>query len=116
MDRKDDEKLWDLLGHSAGREISPFFARNVLREIRQAESEPARHRGWGLQWLVPVAGVAVVIIAGLAIPTQIANRHQSDSPSEEVVFAEGQDGDLIADLDELVESEDSMALDDSVLL
>jgi len=69
-----------------------------------------------MSWIAAVAGVAVVIIAGLAIPTQIANRHQSDSPSEEVVFAEGQDGDLIADLDELVESEDSMALDDSVLL
>jgi len=116
MNREEDEKLWDLLGRSPTPQVSPFFSRNVLRKIREAQGEEAPRSSWYLRWLVPAAGVAMVIIAGLAIPTQIAHRHQADPKTEAIVSAEGPDGDLIADLEDLFGSDDSSAFEDSVLL
>lgn len=115
MKREDDQKLWDLLGHSAEPKVSPFFARNVLRKIREEQSETPRLR-WTLRWLVPAAGVATVIIAALTFPAHLVERGQSDSRTEIVATADGQDNDLLADLDELVGTDDSLALEDGVLL
>lgn len=61
MKRDDDEQLWELLGHAAKPHLSPFFARNVLRQIRQ---EPAR--SWlRLGILVPAFGVTAAVVAGI---------------------------------------------------
>jgi hypothetical protein len=114
MKREDDEKLWDLLGRSAEPKISPFFARNVLREIRESESRP-RLGGW-LQWLVPAAGVAVAIIAALFLRVQMPERNSSDRDSDILALMEGQDSELIADMDDLIGSDDTNSWDDSVLL
>ena len=114
MKREDDEKLWDLLGRSAEPKISPFFARNVLREIRESESRP-RLGGW-LQWLVPAAGVAVAIIAALFLRVQMPERNSSDRDSDILALMEGQDSELIADLDDLIGPDDTNSWDDSVLL
>ena len=114
MKREDDEKLWDLLGRSAEPKVSPFFARNVLREIRESESR-SRVGGW-LQWLVPAAGVAVAIIAALFLRVQTPDPSYSDSRTETLTFIESQDSELIADLDDLIEPDDSNSWDESVLL
>jgi hypothetical protein len=114
MKREDDEKLWDLLGRSAEPKISPFFARNVLREVRESESRP-RMGGW-LQWLVPTAGVAVAIIAALFLRVQMPERNSSDRDSDILALMEGQDSELIADLDDLIGPDDTNSWDDSVLL
>src|SRR5204863_5445575 len=45
MKRDDDQELWDLLGQAPESKVSPFFARNVLREIREP-SDWATLRGW----------------------------------------------------------------------
>ena len=112
MNREDDEKLWDLLGHSAEPKISPFFARNVLRELRKSESR-SRVGGW-LQWLVPAAGVSVAIIAALFLRVQMPERN---SPEPDMLaLMEGQDSELIADLDDLIAPDDTNSWDDSVLL
>src|SRR4051812_32419711 len=117
MKREDDDKLWDLLGHSAEPKVSPFFARNVLRKIREEQPETAPRRWWMPQWLVPLAGVAVVVIAALTFPSHLVERSETQSSSAEIATAaESQDNDLLADLDDLVGSEDSLALDDGVLL
>jgi hypothetical protein len=113
MKREEDEKLWDLLGHGSEPTASPFFARNVLRKIREAQGEPSR-RHWYMRWLVPAAGVAVVIIAGLALPTQVIKQQRSDS--EAVAFSDSQDSELMADLDDLIGPDDSSALEDAVML
>ena len=114
MKREDDEKLWDLLGHSAEPRISPFFARNVLREVRQTESRP-RRAGW-LRWLVPATGVAVAIIAALFLRVQTPDPGYADSRAETITLLEAQDSELIADLDVLIESDDNGSWDESVLL
>jgi hypothetical protein len=116
MKREEDEKLWDLLGRASEPAASPFFARNILRKIREAQGEPSPRHWWNLRWLVPAAGVAVVIIAGLALPTQIVNQHRSDSRLDVIALADGQDTELMADLDDLMASDENSALDDAVLL
>jgi hypothetical protein len=115
MKREDDEKLWDVLGHSAEPAVSPFFARNVLREIRESQGESTPRRGWLLRWLVPAAGMATVIIAALTFPSHLVERPHRDSAAE-VAASDSQDNDLLADLDDLVGSEDGPAWDDAVLL
>jgi hypothetical protein len=115
MKREEDEKLWDLLGHSAEPAVSPFFARNVLRKTRETQEERAPRRGWILRWLVPAAGMATVIIAALTFPSHLVERPHSASTAE-VSASDSQDNDLLADLDDLVGPEDSPAWDDAVLL
>src|SRR3954470_11780415 len=107
MKREDDDKLWDLLGHSAEPKVSPFFARNVLRKIREEQPERAPRRWWSPQWLVPLAGVAVVVIAALTFPSHLVERAQPQASAEISTAAESQDNDLLADLDDLVGSEDT---------
>jgi hypothetical protein len=116
MRREEDEKLWDLLGRATEPvPVSPFFARNVLREIREAQGESSPRR-WYARWLVPAAGVAVVIIAGLTLPTQIVRQTHPNPRTDSVALTEAADNELMADLDDLMGSDDSSALDESILL
>jgi hypothetical protein len=114
MKREDDDKLWDLLGRSPEPKVSPFFARNVLREIRESESK-SRVGGW-LKWLVPAAGVATAIIAALFLRVQTPDPSYPDSRPETLTLIESQDSELLADLDVLIEPDDSNSWDESVLL
>jgi len=115
MKREEDEKLWDLLGRATGPSASPFFARNVLREIRETQGESAPRR-WYARWLVPAAGVAVVIIAGLALPTQIIRQNHSNPRADSVALTEAADNDFMSDLDDLMGADEGNALDESILL
>jgi hypothetical protein len=60
----EDRQLWDLLGRSAAPKVSPFFARNVIRQIR-AEGESPRSRTIWLPWriLVPAAAAALLTLS-----------------------------------------------------
>src|SRR4030095_12169230 len=69
MQPEDDQQLWDLLGRTAEPKLSPFFARNVLREVRQGASRFGRAQNWfSLRRLVAASAMAVVVI-GMAIGT-----------------------------------------------
>ncbi len=56
-DFPENDPLWDLLGKAIHREPSPFFARNVLREIRQ----PAKPSWFLPRWLAPAAFAILAI-------------------------------------------------------
>jgi hypothetical protein len=116
MKRDEDEKLWDLLGHSAEPKVSPFFARNVVRKIREAQGEVAPRPWWYLRWAVPATGVAVAVIAAFLLRVQMPQQSHSDSGGDALALSEAQDSDLMSDLDDLVGSDDSSSLDDSILL
>src|SRR5437764_15036132 len=88
MKREEDEKLWDLLGHSAEPKVSPFFARHVLRKIRQAQGERVARPWCNLRWLVPAAGVAVAMFAAVSLRFQLPGRPQPELRGDAVVLSE----------------------------
>jgi hypothetical protein len=116
MKREEDEKLWDLLGRSAEPKVSPFFARNVVRQIREAQEETPARPWWNLRWLAPSAGVAVAVIAALLLRLQVPQARHSDPRQDDLALSEGQDSDLMADLDDLVASDESSVWDDETVL
>ncbi len=114
MNRPDDEKLWDLLGHSRAPEVSPFFSRNVLRKIREAQGETPARRWFSLRWLMPAAGMAVAVIATLLLRVQVPTQTAPER-TDQIAHSEADDLDLLADVDDLMADDDTF-LDDSVLL
>ena len=113
MKREDDQQLWDLLGQAKPRQLSPFFARNIVRRIR----EHADRFAWVRSWLsprrfVPAAGVAIAVIATILAVHQPAGPNQVDSPPDVIVKIDPQDYDVVADLDELLATDESNLWDD----
>src|SRR5438046_10346378 len=83
MKREDDQQLWDLLGQTKPRQLSPFFARNVVRRIRERSARFGWLRSWLSPWrLVPAAGVAVAVVAAILGFHQPARRNPADGPPE----------------------------------
>ena len=104
MKPQDDNELWDLLGRVPEPTLSPFFARNVLRKIRQQATGFDRARNWlSLRRLVAASAVAVVVV-GMAFATHHHPVSQKVSANDLDVVAkiDPQDYDVVADLDELI--------------
>jgi hypothetical protein len=77
-DFSENDALWNLLGKASHRKASPFFARNVLREIRQS-AKPA----WRLpRWLAPAAFAAIAV--GFAFTLVESPRHAASSMTPEL--------------------------------
>lgn len=115
MKRDDDQELWDLLGRSAEPKISPFFARNVLREIRQP-GHWSTLRGWfNPRRLIPAAGVAAVLLVAVFLRMHATVAPLTAPSPDLLASADAQDYEVIADLDDLLASDDN-SLDESVLL
>ena len=113
MKRDDDQELWDLLGQAAEPKISPFFARNVLREIRQP-GHWSTLRGWfNPRRLIPAAGMAT-LLAAVFLRMHASSPLTAPSP-DMLANADAQDYEVMADLDDLLASDDN-SLDESVLL
>jgi hypothetical protein len=114
MNRDEDPQLWDLLGQSKAPRPSPFFSRDVVRVVR------SRHSGKGqglIDWfsfrrLVPTLSATAAVVAITAFTLQLLH-HQDRSSQPGFASAEIQDTELVADLDVLVNDDDS---DDTLLL
>src|SRR4051794_7758846 len=108
MNRENDQQLWDLLGEAKSPVVSPFFARNVLRTIRQRPAVLRRITGWfALSRLIPATTVAMAIIVTVFVvngpdKTEMALINDSDP----VARIDPQDYDVVADLDELIASDE----------
>ena len=116
MKRDDDQDLWDLLGKTVEPRISPFFSRNVLREIRKP-GDWATLRGWlNLRRLIPAAGMvgALIAVVFLRMHTSVIPL-AARPPSDMLANVDAQDYEVIADLDDLLASDDNNSLDDGVL-
>jgi hypothetical protein len=115
MKRDDDPELWDLLGQAAEPKISPFFARNVLREIRQS-GDWSTLRGWfNLRRLIPATGIAAALIVVVFLRMHTSVSPLTDPSADALATADAQDYEVIADLDDLLASDDN-SLDEGVLL
>ena len=112
MERDDDQKLWDLLGSARTPEGSPFLARNVLRRLREDSlGRPAR--SW-FSWrrLLPIsalAGATAAILIGYTFTTERPPTGDNDV----VAKIDAQDYEVVADLDNLLASEDNNLWDDN---
>ena len=130
MKADDNDKLWELLGKTPPPAVSPFFARNVLRAVRQ-EAGPQRGlfsrftgsfrftgslRRWS--WQYALAGTcAVAALVAVHPPISFRHHHAAvvQSPSLETQIVANPDYEVINHLDELVADEESSVwLDDSV--
>jgi len=108
MKREDDQQLWDLLGRAQRVRVSPFFARNVVRKIRERPERFHRLRIWLTPGrLAPVAGLAIAIIAaGLALH-QPTSQNAAERAPDVIANIDPQDYDVVADLDELLTVEEN---------
>jgi hypothetical protein len=103
MEPQDDKKLWDVLGQLPKPALSPFFARNVLRKIRQEPSRLERARNWLSMRKVVAASVVAAIFVAIAVVTHYPGlRATSSSDSDVVAKVDPQDYDVVADLDTLI--------------
>ena len=112
MNREEDPQLWDLLGRAKSATPSPFFARNVVRAVRGQSGNRERLFAWfSLRRLIPALSTVVAVVV-TAFTFQVLH-HQDQSSQAGLASVEIQDADLVADLDVLVNDDDS---DDTLLL
>src|SRR6266542_3856033 len=69
MEPQDDKELWDILGRVSEPTLSPFFARNVLRKIRQRATRFERARNWFSVRRLAAASAVAILLVGMAIAT-----------------------------------------------
>jgi hypothetical protein len=113
MKREDDQQLWELLGRARPVQVSPFFARNILRRIRDGEGR--------FEWLrlllrprafILATGLAVAIVAAMLTMHWPASVNRSDNIPDVLAAIDPQDYDVVADLDELIITDDNNLWDD----
>lgn len=110
MKREDDQELWDLLGKSSAPAVSPFFARNVVRQVRQEGTSRGSFWVWlRPRVLIPAAAVAV-IAAGFAVSLDKPQSPSVESVPEAVAALDPQDYEVVADLDNLLAFEEEESL------
>jgi hypothetical protein len=117
MEPQDDKQLWDILGRVRGPSLSPFFARNVVRKIRQEATRFERARNWfSLRRLVAASAVAIIVV-GMAIATRhpISQTPSTNDP-DVVAKIDPQDYDVVADLDELIAWDENSVWDEKPTL
>jgi hypothetical protein len=113
MERDEDKQLWDLLGRNKAPGPSPFFARSVLRQIRRQPGWQLRVRAWFRpRRLVPAAGFAAVLIGGVLLLHRPNMPEQAALEADPIAQIEPQDYDVVADLDNLLATEDNNLWDD----
>jgi hypothetical protein len=117
MDREDDKQLWDILGHIPEPKLSPFFARNAVRIVRQKATRFERARNWfSLRRLAAASAVAIVVI-GITIATHYpVSQPAAPNDSDVVAKIDPQDYDVVADLDELIAWDENTVWEDKPTL
>jgi len=118
MKREDDEQLWDLLGRAAERKLSPFFARNVVRQVRREPRSFQIGRAW-LSWrgLLPASGLVIAMLTAIiALHHPSGPQKQSELEPDVVVKIDPQDYEVVADLDDLLASDENGLWDENSTL
>ena len=103
MDREDDKELWDVLGRVPEPILSPFFARNVVRSVRQDATRFGWMRSWFSWRRLAAASAVVIVVVGMAVATHHpVSQTTAANDSDVVAKIDPQDYDVVADLDELI--------------
>jgi hypothetical protein len=92
-----------LLGTAGVREPSPFFVRNVLREVRGAGTRRGISSWFSFRRLAPAAGAFALLIAGAVAFHPL---HLSRGTATATTARAELDEDVAADIDDLVGADD----------
>jgi hypothetical protein len=119
MTPEEDRELWELLASGPKPELSDFFARNVIRRVRQ---QPRRFEWVGkwLAWrrLVPASVVAIAVAGAIVFTGRHSTAPSAAADTEPAVVAkvDPQDYDVVADLDQLLAADEKVLWDDDQTL
>ena len=117
MEPQDDKELWDVLGRLPKPTLSPFFARNVLRRIRQEPTRFERVRNWfSVRKIVGASAVAAVFVAFALVTHYPGPRPTPSNDSDVVAKVDPQDYDVVADLDALIAWDENSVWEDKPTL
>lgn len=113
---ENDQKLWDLLGKAKPTGVSPFFARNVLREVRSARQTPSAIFNMGRFFLRAPAAMAatcaVLVIGGALFLGQVSDREDA-SPA--LIASQSPVDEALVDLEIILAFDDLLALEENTL-
>ena len=109
MSPDEHDDLWRLLGKARPTRVSPFFSRNVLRAIREAQAVPAPF-SW--QWLrqrwIYAAFAVVAVMLAVTTTDQLLTSNRLDPIDQAAIeVASSPDFNVIANLDDLLASQDN---------
>lgn len=115
MERNDDQQLWDLLGKTAAPKVSPFFARDVVRRVRELPTWKTRLAEWlSIRRLLPLTTAAAAVLAvALLLHGQLPSAPPPATHPSTVESTEDQDAEVSVDIDDL--NDDDTASDDDSL-
>src|SRR6266508_42620 len=103
MDHDEHDELWQLLGKAKEPRVSAFFARNVLRAVRQQRQEKPGIFAWLRgPWRVATAGAFALLLATVAVLRQPAPQNEQMTLLAQQVSS-SPDYNVISHLDELLE-------------
>ena len=109
MNTEENDDLWLLLGKARTPAASPFFARNVLRALREEQQEKPGVFAWlRRHWPLGALGTCALAVAALVLAPSPERADQSTVILAESV-AQSIDYQVISNLDELIASEESLA-------
>ncbi len=107
MKHEEPDDLWQLLGKAKEPSVSPFFARNVLRELRVEQQEQPGLFGWlRRHWQLAAFGACGIAVFAFGVVRQV------EPVADPVALLAYQvsvspDYQVINDLDELLASEEN---------
>lgn len=115
---EDHDDLWRLLGNAKTPAVSPFFSRNVLREVRSLRQERPGFAGWlhrHWRWQVPALACGMAVVAGAGFLTDRGGDEESQLFAIAEDVSASPDYQVISDLDELLAWEESSVWIDATL-
>jgi hypothetical protein len=107
MNPDEQDELWELLGKAKTPAVSPFFARNVLRAVREQRQEKGGMFAWlHGPWRVATIGAFALLLASLGLLHPTVPQNEQMTLLAQKVSA-SPDYDVISHLDELLDSEEN---------
>lgn len=114
MNPEENDDLWQLLGKATKPSVSPFFSRDTLRKLREEQENPGLFRRFQFRWALGAVGACAAVALFMRGPGEVETFESSDPVAllASAVVA-SPDYQVIRNLDELLDSEESSVWLDS---
>lgn len=112
MTPEDDPALWELLGKSPAPKISPFFARNVVRAVRNRRNIFRHVRAVFARRGLALASAAALAIVVTTFAIRPLYHHQHSAIAGAGTAIQESDEEVMLDIDDLVAADDASSVAD----